>query len=167
VLAHGHPRDIPPNLEQVSRTLGVNVTMSREARARFLAFASAWTWPGNFRDFEAAVTRMATLAMGGRITEEVVEGELVRLQSSAVPASTGSELVAQTLGPERAERLDRFDRVQLEDVLSVCLAARSLSAAGRELFATSRAEKTSVNDADRLRKYLARFDLDFGELRQH
>ncbi len=43
----------------------------------------------------------------------------------------------------------------------VCRASRSLSDAGRTLFAASRAQRTSVNDADRLRKYLARFGLDW------
>jgi transcriptional regulatory protein RtcR len=36
-----------------------------------------------------------------------------------------------------------------------------LSAAGRMLFTASRARKASSNDADRLRKYLARFGLDW------
>jgi transcriptional regulatory protein RtcR len=166
---HERPEDIAPNLEfelaQVSRALGVNITMSREAKERFLKFARTWTWPGNFRDFDAAVTRMATLAPGGRITEAIVTEELERLTGAAPsPASTRGELVVQALGAERAARLDRFDRVQLEDVLSVCQSARSLSAAGRELFAASRSERTSVNDADRLRKYLNRFGLDFSEL---
>jgi transcriptional regulatory protein RtcR len=165
------PEDIAPNLEfqlqQVSRSLGSNVTMNREARQRFLDFAKTWPWPGNFRDFDAAVTRMATLAEGGRITEMVVGEELERLRSATLsPASSsGEQLVSQVLGPERAARLDRFDRVQLQDVLSVCQSARSLSAAGRELFAASRSERSSVNDADRLRKYLARFELDFAELK--
>jgi transcriptional regulatory protein RtcR len=168
---HERPEDIPPNLEfqleQVSRTLGSNVTMNKEARECFLEFAATWSWPGNFRDFDAAVTRMATLAEGGRITERVVGEELERLQGSTLAASAAAgELVAQELGAERAARLDRFDRVQLEDVLSVCQNARSLSAAGRELFAASRSEKTSVNDADRLRKYLSRFDLEFAELKE-
>jgi transcriptional regulatory protein RtcR len=162
------PEDIPPNLEfeleRVSRLLGVNVTMNREAKERFLQFARTWPWPGNFRDFDAAVTRMATLAPGGRITLKVVTEELERLSGSALTTGT-SELVAQTLGADRAAKLDRFDRVQLEDVLAVCRAARSLSAAGRELFAASRSERTSVNDADRLRKYLARFELDFADLK--
>jgi transcriptional regulatory protein RtcR len=43
----------------------------------------------------------------------------------------------------------------------VCRTSSSLSAAGRTLFAASRAQKTSANDADRLRKYLARFGLDW------
>jgi transcriptional regulatory protein RtcR len=43
----------------------------------------------------------------------------------------------------------------------VCRAAPTLSAAGRELFARSRADRTSVNDSDRLRKYLARHGLSW------
>ncbi|KAB8123157.1 hypothetical protein D3W54_01750 [Komagataeibacter medellinensis] len=35
------------------------------------------------------------------------------------------------------------------------------SAAGRRLFAISRREKVSQNDADRLRKYLTRFGLNW------
>jgi len=49
--------------------------------------------------------------------------------------------------------------------MSVYRNVRSLSAAGRELFAASRSERTSRNDADRLRKYLSRFELDFAELK--
>lgn len=172
---HERPEDIPPNLEfeleQVSRSLGRSVTINREARQRFLQFAAEYSWPGNFRDFDAAVTRMATLAESGRITEPVVADELARLRG-ALPGPTSKsnqanpELTARALGPERAARLDRFDRVQLEDVLAVCMAARSLSEAGRELFANSRAERTSVNDADRLRKYLSRFELEFAELKR-
>jgi len=166
------PEDLAPNLEfeleQVSRTLGVHITMNREAKERFLKFARAFAWPGNFRDFDAAVTRMATLAQGGRITEKVVAEEIERLNGplSASVTAGSSELLAEVLGAERAARLDRFDRVQLEDVLSVCRSAPSLSAAGRELFAASRSERTSVNDADRLRKYLSRFELDFSELKR-
>jgi transcriptional regulatory protein RtcR len=70
---------------------------------------------------------------------------------------------ARALG-EAAATLDRFDRVQLEDVLTVCAQVRSLSEAGRALFAGSRERKASSNDADRLRKYLARFGLSFATL---
>jgi transcriptional regulatory protein RtcR len=47
----------------------------------------------------------------------------------------------------------------------VCTTAQSLSAAGRVLFSHSLATRTSRNDADRLRKYLARFALTFEMLR--
>jgi transcriptional regulatory protein RtcR len=39
-----------------------------------------------------------------------------------------------------------------------------MSDAGRELFAASRQKKKAPNDADRLRKYLARFGLDWRQL---
>jgi transcriptional regulatory protein RtcR len=72
--------------------------------------------------------------------------------------------VARVLGEDKAQALDRFDRAQLEEVLCVCREARSLSDAGRLLFACSRAQKKSVNDADRLRKYLARFGLEWASV---
>jgi len=50
-------------------------------------------------------------------------------------------------------------------VLSVCRAADSLSEAGRRLFAVSRQGKKQPNDADRLRKYLARFGLNWEEVK--
>ena len=111
---------------------------------------------------------MATLSEGGRITEPVVDDEIARLRASAGAAPLGGagSRVIGALGTERAARLDRFDRVQLEDVLAVCHGARSLSEAGRELFAHSRSERTSVNDADRLRKYLGRFDIDFADVKR-
>ncbi len=62
------------------------------------------------------------------------------------------------------EQLDLFDRAQLAAVVAVCSESRSLSAAGRMLFSVSRTAKTSGNDADRLRKYLARFQLRFEDL---
>src|SRR5581483_1971160 len=78
--------DIAPNLEyeleEYARLSGTRVTFSKEARERFVAFASspAARWPGNFRDFNSALVRMATLAQGGRITSELVREEIDRLQ---------------------------------------------------------------------------------------
>ena len=48
--------------------------------------------------------------------------------------------------------------------MRACMKAKSVSAAGRELFAVSRGQRASTNDADRLRKYLARFGLDWKRL---
>ena len=73
-------------------------------------------------------------------------------------------LLEELLGDMRVAQLDRFDRVQLAEVVRTCRRHRSLSAAGRELFAASRARRASTNDTDRLRKYLARFDLDFASV---
>ena len=94
----------------------------------------------------------------------VVEEEIERLRAAwdRTPANRDS-LVDRALGPDAA--IDRFDRVQLEEVLAVCLRSRSLSEAGRTLFAHSRTQRRSINDADRLRKYLLRWDLDWQEVR--
>ena len=47
-----------------------------------------------------------------------------------------------------------------------CRAARTLSDAGRRLFAASRTRRSAPNDADRLRKYLARFGLSWAALQR-
>jgi transcriptional regulatory protein RtcR len=160
--------DIEPNLDyeidRASDALGTRITFRRDARERFLAFATSANarWPGNFRDFNAAVTRMATLAPGGRIDVATVADELRTLDIAWARAPTDSaDPVVEILGLERASALDHFERVQLGEVLRVCRRAPSLSAAGRELFASSRARKNSTNDADRLRKYLARHQLSW------
>jgi transcriptional regulatory protein RtcR len=69
--------------------------------------------------------------------------------------------VELALPPAIRDQIDPFDRVQLAEVLRVCVSASSLSDAGRRLFAVFRARKASPNDADRLRKYLARFGLEW------
>ncbi|MDY7229701.1 RNA repair transcriptional activator RtcR [Hyalangium rubrum] len=166
------PEDIPPNLlyelDQASQALEMRVTMNKEAQEYFLRFAISpeARWSGNFRDLNAAVLRMGTLASGGRITREDVDEELERLrgQWTKTAPSGAVDLVAEVLGAELASELDRFDRVQLADVISVCRQARSLSEAGRLLFAQSRARKQSTNDADRLRKYLTRFGLGWDDV---
>ncbi|MGL5003342.1 MAG: sigma 54-dependent transcriptional regulator, partial [Casimicrobium sp.] len=58
-------------------------------------------------------------------------------------------------------KLDLFDRLQLEAVIRLCKQSRTLSDAGRKLYNVSREERSEVNDADRLRKYLARYELKF------
>jgi len=82
------------------------------------------------------------------------------------PRASAASLADHVIQPSTAAHLDRFDRVQLEDVLQACRSSVSLSAAGRVLFDRSRERKKSANDADRLRKYLARFDLEWGELKE-
>jgi transcriptional regulatory protein RtcR len=47
----------------------------------------------------------------------------------------------------------------------VCGRARTLSDAGREIFAVSRGRRAVTNDADRLKKYLARFGVTFEGVR--
>lgn len=168
------PEDIEPNLQfeldQFAQRTGHHVTFNKEARQHFLKFAlsSAAKWTGNFRDLNAAVVRMATLAEGGRISVEIVQEEIARLSAAwARPAAEEADgMLAQLLSEKSLDEIDLFDRVQLAHVLQVCRDARSMSDAGRQLFGASRTRKTSSNDADRLRKYLKRFGIEWDQIIQ-
>lgn len=163
--------DIEPNLDyeldRFAEREGERVGFNKEARSLYLAFAgsSEARWPGNFRDLAASVTRMATLSPRGRIDVDCVESEILRLRrlwsGSRAEASDGLDTL---LGEEATAAIDPFDRVQLAETIRVCRSSRSLSEAGRTLFAASRLRRSSANDADRLRKYLARFGLDWAAI---
>ncbi len=159
--------DIAPNLdfelERFAEHEGMRVTFNKEARDRYLRFAEdpAALWRGNFRDLAASVTRMATLTPTGRIDADTVDVEISRLRSLWTGAKGNVGLLDALLSDDALAQIDPFDRVQLAYVVEVCRRSSSLSAAGRELFAASRQLRKSTNDADRLRKYLARFELDW------
>ena len=131
--------DIEPNLayelQQYARFHGNNVTFNKEARERFLGFATsaAATRRHNFRtDLNAAISRMATLSggAGSRITLDVVEQEIAHLTDSwRVDRAAGGLRGAGGEGATAAKYLtaahgcrliDRFDLVQLDEVLQVC-----------------------------------------------
>jgi transcriptional regulatory protein RtcR len=160
--------DIEPNLDyeldRFAEREGARVSFNKEARQLYLAFAMSpeARWPGNFRDLAASITRMATLSPRGRIDVDCVASEIVRLKRLwAGTKAAGADPVAPLLGDEAAALIDPFDRVQLAETIRICRTSRSLSEAGRALFAASRLRRSSANDADRLRKYLARFGLDW------
>lgn len=74
--------DIEPNLDyeldRFAEREGDRASFNKEARQRYLAFATSPDafWPGNFRDLAASVTRMATLSPKGRIDLDCVEAEI-------------------------------------------------------------------------------------------
>ncbi|MBL7238875.1 RNA repair transcriptional activator RtcR family protein [Komagataeibacter rhaeticus] len=148
-------------LEEAERRLGCKIGFNVDAMTRYLHFARdpGVPWTGNYRDLSASVRRLCTLAERGRITLPMVEGEITTLtrQWAALRRDGDLALLAE-VSPDLVN-VDEFDRAQLAAVVRACRAASSLSAAGRRLFAVSRQAKASQNDADRLRKYLARFDL--------
>ncbi len=168
--------DIAPNLEyeldRHRQVHGREISFNKEAKQAFLKFAEApdTRWSGNFRDLNAAVVRMATLAPRGRIRVEEVEEEIQRLRENWHRPGAAAQVEAADLGTvlstEMLDGLDPFDRVQLAYVAAVCQRSNTLSDAGREIFAVSRGKRSVTNDADRLKKYLAKFDLKFDSLRQ-
>ena len=114
------------------------------------------------------VVRMATLADGGRITENVVNEEIARMSSGGVrdsaPSTDNDATLAKLLGKDYAARFDSFDLAQLAHVVAVCRSSASAADAAKKLFSVSRKAKKSSNDSDRLSKYLGRFGLKFKEL---
>ncbi|MBD9396382.1 RNA repair transcriptional activator RtcR [Pseudomonas sp. PDM11] len=166
----GRREDIEPNidfeLERHAREQGRMVRFNLEARRRYLAFASSGeaAWQGNFRELSASITRMATLADSGRIDEGQVQEEIERLRRAWGVSATEDDL--STLLGEAAGDIDLFDRLQLQAVIDICRQAGSLSEAGRRLFDISRQAKAQPNDADRLRKYLARFGVSWQSIRE-
>jgi transcriptional regulatory protein RtcR len=162
--------DIEPNLEfelrRFAEAQGEAIAFNKEARAAYLAFAMSpdARWPANFRDLSASITRLATLSPNGRINEEAVRYETARLRRLWAGGGSKSDSAVDleaVLELDQIAGIDLFDRLQLAEVIRVCCECRSLSEAGRRLFSVSRLEKASQNDADRLKKYLARFGLSW------
>lgn len=161
--------DIEPNLEyeldRYRQEHGRLARFNAEARRAFLDFARHpdSCWSGNFRDLNASVQRMATLAGGKRISIEIVRGEIERLrllwQTDRSPDAADRDLLGTILDADTMAGLDLFEIPRLAAALRVCRECRSLSEAGRRLFQVSRQQKKTSNDADRMRKYLARFGL--------
>ena len=101
-----------------------------------------------------------------RINEDIVRDEIARLvgQWRRIEADPVRDALGDVLDDERIDKIDLFDRAQLAAVIETCRGSASLSEAGRKLFSVSRLEKSSGNDSDRLRKFLARFGLNFARI---
>jgi transcriptional regulatory protein RtcR len=164
--------DIAPNieyeLEQFELTAGQRVRFTARSYEKFLSFATSpeATWAGNFRDLNAAITRMATLSTSGRILPDSVDTEINRLKSSWSHAgdAPAAGSLADYLDDDQLSQIDLFDQHQLNMVIGICRRSRSLSDAGRTLFGASRLRKQSSNDSDRLRKYLGKFSLTWQDV---
>ncbi|BFM13290.1 RNA repair transcriptional activator RtcR [Simiduia litorea] len=168
--------DLEPNIEHelqvFTRKADHKVSFNKAAREAYLAFAHSprALWRANFRDLNSSVTRMATLATGGRITEDIVAGEVDRLMRAwqgfqvDAEANIGEALLARYLDQAQLQTLDLFDRLQLSQVIHICQRSRSMAEAGRQLFNASREKKASVNDSHRVKQYLQKFGLSFAQL---
>ncbi len=174
--------------EWEGRRIGKKLEFQESARQKYLRFAASpeAVWSGNGHDLRSSATRLATLAEIGKkdsekiltVTVEMATEEISRLKTlwagetpvvRTVAESSGTALedarfARQVLGAERWATLDRFSRVQLADALAVCRKTENISEAGRVLFSSSRLEKKTSNDADRLRKYLLKFGISMSDV---
>lgn len=179
------PEDLEPHIDHLltlsSTDSGRAVRFNAEAKARYLQFARhpQALWRGNFRDLSASITRMSTLADSGRISVALVDAEIQRLRwlwapqqpeagqgiSQGPSVQPGMPGLQDLLSEAQLQAMDLFDQLQLQAVIGVCQRHPSLSEAGRQLFQHSRTQRSVVNDADRLRKYLLKFGLSWEAVR--
>ena len=172
--------DIEPNIEHqlalASQELGRATRFNKEALSAYLAFAHSneARWRGNFRDLAASIMRLATLAPQGRIQTEQVAAEIERLKWLWAEEADSDDLLHKGSSekadnyPDKIdwENLDLFDRLQLQSVIDECRKHQNMAQAGRALFHVSRNSRAKTNDSDRLRKYLQKFGLEWGDIVQ-
>ena len=166
--------DLEPNidyeLETFSNKSGYLISFNKAAREKYLKFgmSAEATWPANFRDLNASITRMGTLADGGRITTAVVDDEINRLkrkwqtaqQNSWVP----SAIIDPILGTDSSKSIDYYEQLKLANLIQVCKDSRSMAEAGRKLFNVSRVAKKSSNDSHRVKQLLEKYGISFDDL---
>ena len=166
--------DLLPNIEyelaKITADTGSAARFTTEAKKIYTQFSksSEALWKGNFRDLNASILRMATLSDTGRIGPDIVEEEINRLKKDwQFSEKTDQDFILEdVLSDTQIEEIDPFDRPQLSYVIEVCQKSKSLSEAGRFLFSKSRVNKKAVNDSDRLRKYLAKFNLNWNDIQK-
>ncbi len=157
--------NIDYELEKQEQQTGNRINFTQAARHRYLQFAQSpqAEWRCNFRDLNASITRMATLADQGRINEMLVEEEIQRLQLNwRSAASKQASISTQWL----SEPIDLFERQQLDFVINICRQSNSAAEAGRRLFNISRLEKKSNNDSHRVSQFLNKYQLDFKQIKK-
>ena len=157
-------------LERFAQKAGSLVSFNIPARRGYLKFAHSpeASWRANFRDLNASITRMATLADGGRITEDVVKDEILRLKhdwSAKTQDIDPKVITAKFLDEDVHAKLDLFEHIQLAGIASICKNAKSMAEAGRILFDQSREQKKSVNDSHRLKQLLGKYGLEFEQFK--
>lgn len=168
--------DLEPNihyeLKKITRLVGYKVSFNDAAFKSYLGFCTSPNalWLANFRDLNASITRMATLADGGRINLDIVDHEIIRLKKnwkvySDENSKTQLSNLENVLDKDLASNIDLFDQAQLSQVIKICQQSKTLAEAGRLLFNKSRLQKTSQNDTNRLKIYLQKFNLTFSYIK--
>ncbi|WP_226668397.1 RNA repair transcriptional activator RtcR [Microbulbifer aggregans] len=167
--------DLEPNidyeLEAFCNKAGYLASFNRAARGKYLVFGRSpqASWSANFRDLNASITRMATLSDGGRITEKIVDEEILRLnqkwQGSGGSAIRLRTTIDDVLGSGSSDEMDFYDQLKLAALVEVCKQSSSMAEAGRKLFNISRLKKTSSNDSHRVKQLLSKYGINFESLK--
>ncbi|MCO1335371.1 RNA repair transcriptional activator RtcR [Microbulbifer sp. OS29] len=157
-------------LEAFSTKSGHLISFNKAAREKYLCFgrSAEASWSANFRDLNASILRMGTLADGGRITIQGVEEEIQRLclkwQSPQGESALTLTPIDALLGPGSCDTMDFYEQIKLAGLIRVCEESSTMAEAGRKLFQVSRATKKSNNDSHRVRQLLEKYGLKFEQL---
>ena len=148
VRAAGAARRGPKTSSRTSTTSSNGFARPHRSQVRFNAagarrlsrasrLAPSARWPGNFRDLYASIVAWRRSPMADASPSDVVDAEIERLDAAWRPArprcprprretDDAARSWRACSAPSVLAALDRFDRVQLADVLRVCApAARS------------------------------------------
>ncbi len=166
--------DLEPNLdyelERFSNKFGHLVQMNKAAKEKYLYFSTSAQalWSANFRDLNASVTRMGTLADGGRITIDNVDEEIDRLLKKWQLHNNSNNVssnIEHLVDPKIYDSMDYYERMKLAIVIDTCQQSNSMAEAGRRLFDKSRETKTSTNDSHRVKQILSKYQLSFEDIK--
>jgi len=158
-------------IERFSKKSGYRIHFNKTAKDEYLRFSRSADalWSANFRDLNSSITRMGTLADGGRITLSGVKEEIERLKTKwrTTHHSSGKpyENVRLLLPAEKFDALDHYDLAVLSTIVETCKKSASMAEAGRQLFNISRKAKASSNDSHRVKQILEKYGMAFENIK--
>ena len=168
------PEDISSNIDyelaQYKKNYGIVLRFNKEAREKFLSFATSPSsdWSHNFRDLAAAIERMGTLSDAGVINEDVVASEIRRLKVSwNAIGGKGSDVdwASEILG-NKALSINMMEKMKFNLVVKICQESERATHAASKLYGTDDGNAPK-NPASALTKYLEKSSLTFEQLKSY
>ncbi|MFT7559248.1 MAG: transcriptional regulatory protein RtcR [Flavobacteriales bacterium] len=163
--------NIEYEIERFTKKSGYRIHFNKSAKDEYCTFSYSdkALWSANFRDLNSSITRMGTLADGGRITLDIVKEEIERLekkwQTNDNSDSGKFAHIIHLLGQEKFDALDGYDHIVLLALIDICKQSKSMADAGRKLFNVSRKSKAIANDSHRIKQMLEKFDITFAQIK--
>jgi len=162
--------NIEYEIERFSKKSGYRIHFNKAAKEAYLTFSQSdlALWSANFRDLNSSITRMGTLADGGRITIDLVKEEIERLKTKwrSSPSDDLPKNLTSILPVDKLHTLDNYDIGILSTIIDTCKRSNSMADAGRKLFNISRTQKSSTNDSHRIKKILEKYELSFDDIKK-
>jgi transcriptional regulatory protein RtcR len=170
-MRHLFEKFVGEALSKFKKDTGHGAEFNSAAKEAFLKFATspAAIWPGNFRDLNTSVHRMATMAKNGTIEQEQVEEELFELNRrwgrDEKKANTLSSNLAEkrlnyylaileNIYPNEFKTWEFPVRRQKANMLEACDNSKDGANAYRLLFKTG--GLASINDSQKMKRIIAK-----------